>query len=322
MANYNQTFLDILQATTNNPQKRKGGSTFIARVTHVVTGPTYAGTNVPDPSYNDPTDLGKIQFQLLFGNQDRTSVSNANTLAKPMSSAIKRLPVEGEFVKITVGPGLGLNETRDQVDLYYGEPFNLWGSNHHNALPDLGDYNLFVHKNTSDYQQSQASNRPNNAVSGAAPFPLGPYFREQDDVRVLKQFVGDVTLEGRWGNSIRFGSTTAGGTQDNYWSATGSVGNPITIIRNGQGAQLDKTPWVPTVENINRDASLIYLTKGQQIVIDDIQNNFPLTSWQVTLESNNTTSIPLQQQLTSYDMISPKTQDEKVINSTNNTGNV
>ena len=320
MATNNHTVHSIF-STDQRYQQRSEGSTFIARVVHVVVGPTYPGTSVPDPVYNDPTDIGKILFQLLIGDQDRTDAAFTNAPAKPMSSTIKRMPVEGELVKIVVGPGLGLNETRNQVDYYYTEPFGLWGASHHNALPDLGDYNLYVNKNTVDYQENTATRRANNPVTGSAPFPLGPFFPELANIRSLKTFVGDVTMEGRWGNSIRFGSTTAGRSQDNYWSATGSLGTPITIIRNGQGPQLDKAPWTPTVENINRDPSSIYLTAGQQIIIDDIQNNFPLTSWQISLESATTTSIPLQQQLTSYDMISPTEQDQMVANFTNNTTN-
>ena len=43
-------------------------------------------------------------------------------------------------------------------------------------------------------------------------------------------------MEGRFGNSIRFGSTISGSHQMNNWSmeTTKSIGNPITIIRNGQ----------------------------------------------------------------------------------------
>ena len=71
-------------------------------------------------------------------------------------------------------------------------------------------------------------------------------------------------------------------------------------------------PWFPTIENINRDPSSIYLTNGQQIVIDDINNNFSLASLGVNLQSTITLSIPIQQQLTSIDTISPMTQDQKI----------
>lgn len=318
MANFNPTYIQQI-ASLNQQAAKGGGSTLmVARVVHVVNGPYYTGTTVRDPYYNDPTDLGKITFQFLVGNQDRTLDSYGNLPAKPLFSSMKQIPLEGEFVQIIPGPGLALNESRGQLDYYYSQPFNLWGASHHNALPDLGDYGNYVNSLNSDYQQNQSTNRANNAsVSSSIAYPLGPDFAEKSDIKALRVFTGDVTIEGRWGNSIRFGSTTPGGVNDNYWSTTGSIGDPITIIRNGQGPQLDKTPWVPTIENINRDGSSIYLTSGQRVVIDDIQNNFPLDSWQISLESSQTVSIPLQQQLTSYDNISPAEQDQRVSQATN-----
>jgi hypothetical protein len=92
----------------------------------------------------------------------------------------------------------------------------------------------------------------------------------------------------------------------------GTPGDPITIIRNGQGRQSDDIAWIPTVENINRDPSSIYLTAGQQIIIDDITTNFSLASLGVAIESTNTNSIPIQQQLTSFDTISPAEQDRRI----------
>jgi hypothetical protein len=78
-------------------------------------------------------------------------------------------------------------------------------------------------------------------------------------------------MEGRWGNSIRFGSTVK--ERSNNWSTTGSNGNPITILRNGQG---DNRPegWLPTVEDINKDDSSIYLTSTQNIPLQASSLNY------------------------------------------------
>ena len=74
-------------------------------------------------------------------------------------------------------------------------------------------------------------------------------------------------LEGRFGNSIRFGSTNKSNeiSNPNSWSDLGNTGDPITIIRNGQPDNLDDKGWLPTIENINGDASSIYLTSNQKI---------------------------------------------------------
>jgi len=140
--------------------------------------------------------------------------------------------------------------------------------------------------------------------------PLGPNFVEKSDIKALRQFTGDVTIEGRWGNSIRFGSTNPIPADQNPWSKNSTPGNPITIIRNGQGKPDNNITTLPTVENINKDPSSIYLTQGQQIVIDDINNNFSLASLDVVLSRTYTVSIPIQQQLTSTDNISAQEQDQ------------
>jgi hypothetical protein len=313
MPNYNPTYVQSVASQGQTPQKRGAGTAFVARVTHVVSGPYLEGTSVVDVYYNDPTDLGNITFQLLGSTQDKTSQSSGNNIAKPIHSSIKHVPLEGEFVYIMVGPSVDLNDSRGQVDYYYMLPFNLWGASHHNALPDSGDYGQFVNSTVRGYGQSEGVNQPNNtSTTSSIAYPLGPNFPEKSNIKSLRIFAGDVSLEGRWGNSIRFGSTTAIGKQQNYWSDVGTPGDPITIIRNGQGKQLDETAWIPTVENINRDASSIYLTAGQKVVVDDIQNNFSLASWQINLENTVTNSIPLQQQLTSYESLSPLEQDKRV----------
>lgn len=312
MANLNPTLTSQINSTAQPVAGGMGSAYLLARVTHVVTGPYYEGTQIPDPNYTNPSDLGKITYQLLDGTQNRTLQSSGNPPAKPLNSAVKQYPVEGEFVNILVGPSTGLNDNRNFRDYYYTLPFDLWGASHHNALPDLGDYGVYVNQTVRSYSQSEGTNQPVNvSPTSSVSYPLGPNFPEQSTIKSLRQFAGDVTVEGRWGNSIRFGSTSAINKDANYWSKDSTPGNPITIIRNGQGRQLDDTPWLPTVENINRDPSSIYLTQGQRIVVDDIQNNFSLTSLQVNLQSAITVSIPIQQQLFAIDSLSPAEQDKR-----------
>ena len=48
----------------------------------------------------------------------------------------------------------------------------------------------------------------------------------------------------------------------------GENGSPITILRNGQGSTSEYDNWFPIYEDINKDASSIYLTDGQPIPIN------------------------------------------------------
>jgi hypothetical protein len=130
---------------------------------------------------------------------------------------------------------------------------------------------------------------------------------------------------------VRFGSTISVNGDQTTWSRNSEPGNPITIIRNGQGRKENVSglpniseagastgntlgrdvdlPWFPTVEDINRDPSSIYLTQGQEIVIDDINNNFSLASLETVFSRTYTLSVPIQQQLTSTAYTSPDQQD-------------
>jgi hypothetical protein len=313
----NPTFIGQIGASIQKPHSGPKQGPMIGRVTHVVQGPYMMGTNIPDYYYNGPTSIGVITFQLLEGIQDRTLDSAGNTTAKPINSALKQYPLEGEFVYVMPGPSVNMNTSRGTRDFYYFPPFNIWNASHHNAFPDLGDYGEYLSTINRNYQDSTRTNQPvNTSATGSLTMPLGPNFPESATLKSLRQFTGDVTIEGRWGNSIRFGSTNAGPeASENYWSSvnTGNTaGSPITIIRNGQGKQENDIAWIPTVENINVDPSSIYLTNGQKIVVDDIDNNFSLISLGVNLNSTVTVAIPIQQQVTSFDTLSPNEQDNRV----------
>jgi hypothetical protein len=193
MANFNPNFVQQVGSQTQNRGKQDSFSHLIARVTHVVQGPNLVGTNIPDIYYNDPTDLGTITFQLLNSPQSSTLSSDGNNVAKPINSALKQYPIEGEFVNIIPGPGVGMNESRGQRDFFYSAPYNLWNATNHNALPDLGDYGDYINTVQRNYQDSANTNQAvNTSATGSLVFPLGPNFPEKNDVKTLRQFTGDV----------------------------------------------------------------------------------------------------------------------------------
>jgi hypothetical protein len=332
MANLNYTYYQQIATNTNAGGQGVGFMYTLARVVHIVQGPFELGTNIPDPYYRNPTDLGRITFQLLSSGQTDSFEALGNNTAIPINSAFKHYPLPGELVYIIPGPSVGMNETPNSRDYFYFPPYNVWNASHHNAFPNLTDYDGYVNEENRTYQESAGTNQPNNLSStGSAPFPLGPNFPEQRYVRSLRQFTGDVTIEGRWGNSVRFGSTISVNGDQTTWSRNSEPGNPITIIRNGQGRKENVSglpniseagastgntlgrdvdlPWFPTVEDINRDPSSIYLTQGQEIVIDDINNNFSLASLETVFSRTYTLSVPIQQQLTSTTYTSPDQQD-------------
>jgi hypothetical protein len=321
MPSYNQPYSQYIGSISNTAPILGGDGLLLARVTHVVQGPFYIGTTTRDPQYTDPTTLGNITYNLISSPQDRTLESAGNPVAKPLFFGFKQYPIEGELVYLVAGPSVDMNESRGARSYFYLPPYNLWGAANHNAFPDMGDYQEYVSVVGRTYQDSLGTGQAINlSGTGSLTFPLGPNFPEKGNVRSLRQFTGDTTIEGRWGNSIRLGSTTFSPDQtvvENNWSQDSELGNPITIIRNGQGAPSNNIPWFPTVEDINKDPSSIYLTQGQKVVIDDIQRSFSLASLSVSLETTQTIVIPIQQQLTSTDTTSAVEQDKFTQNITN-----
>jgi hypothetical protein len=129
-----------------------------------------------------------------------------------------------------------------------------------------------------DYIQTQIGN-VRRVTDQSTEIDLGNTFIERSNIHPLLPFEGDIIYEGRWGNSIRFGSTNkrkiAGiiPNTPNNWSSTGSSGDPIVIIRNGQGIQTEEG-WIPTVEDINNDESSIYFTSTQKIPLNTSSTNY------------------------------------------------
>ena len=199
--------------------------------------------------------------------EDNTPLENPEfaNIAKPLFTHLKYYPLVNEIVLIL--------STKDKniysgnfLSTYYLPQVNIWNHPHHNALPSL---NGLGEENTSnDYQQTE-NGVVRKVDDGGTDITLGKYFSEQLNIKPLLPYEGDMIIEGRFGNSIRFGSTTLGDTipdeNKNRWSEDGQTGDPITIIRNGQSEDLDEKGWVHTIENIDGDASSIYLTSNQQI---------------------------------------------------------
>ena len=108
----------------------------------------------------------------------------------------------------------------------------------------------------NDYKKIEAG-AVRQATDGSTDINLGRYFNEQINIKPLLPYEGDYIIEGRYGNSIRFGATVKNDvlseTNINDWSQGDEpIGTPITIIRNGQSSELDEKGWVPTIEDVNR----------------------------------------------------------------------
>ena len=209
--------------------------------------------------------IGGIYFSKLdTPNQDPNFTSDY--FAKPLFPNDKTYPLENEIVYILPLPNSNVQGSVNDVSFYYFQPVNIWNSNHHNAIPNpIGKSGLPLSQQ-QDYQQT-SNGVVRRVTDGGTEIELGDTFKERLNIKPLQPYEGDIIKEGRWGQSLRFGSTVKNAATPNMWSKVGEDGDPITILRN---AQFDdgKDPWIPQVEDINKEGSAIYFTSTQNIPIE------------------------------------------------------
>jgi hypothetical protein len=211
--------------------------------------------------------LGSIKYQKFSNLQN-----NEFGFALPLRSDITNAPLIDEVVMLFYGPNYTAQQNSQLIIPYYLSDFSIYGSNQENSIP-------------------------------APPStPVYKTFVPKDKIRGLLPYEGDRIYEGRNGASIRFGTTVTNPTTKNPWSNGGNDGDPITIIRNGQYIDFDDSENIaPILEDINRDASSIYMTNNQQISIDVASKN--LDTFGINLDELEQNSISIA----SADL-SPQTQ--------------
>ncbi len=269
-----RTGLSSLMTPTATPAKK--GGIFSARVLSTI----YDETSEPYlfSQIGAFASIGSIFFKKMT--QQAGIAIDVNNIAKPLFPNFKNYPLKDEIVYVIALPDANAGEDPNDITYYYFQPINLWNSNHHNALPNPLINDTLPESQKQDYQQTQAG-AVRRVTDGGTEIDLGNTFIERSNIKPLQSFEGDIIHEGRWGQSLRFGSTVNNSGVPNPWSISGINGDPITILRNNQYDD-NKDPWIPQVEDINKDESSIYLTSTQKISIDVASKSY--TSFDKGLE--------------------------------------
>jgi hypothetical protein len=274
----------------------------IGRVKSIVLGPYKGNTKERDPDYGSPFDIGKIKYELLYSTLGTSKSGEVSEPAWPMFNFMRQYPVVNEIVFIIAGPTEKLNDRVSNQQYFYFPPYSLWNRANHGSFPNMDEYAKFLQ------QYDNIEGYSGNAVQGA-PLPLGYTFQENQKVRNLQPFEGDTIVQGRFGQSIRFGSTVPVMKKDNTWSNSGKNGDPITIILNSQAEVKDAFKFNNAVENINKDGSAIYMTSTQEIFLEDI-NNFPFNSFNAPITSLVQPTLRTVPPPISNEVLAAKIQDE------------
>ena len=203
--------------------------------------------------------------------------SGGEGIAKPFYPQMSSYPLVNEIVLIVKLPSTNIGKNTLESTYYYMNMVSLWNHPHHNAYPNPVNTSDLPPSQQKDYEQTSAgsvrrvTDQSTEINLNSGTNTTQATFIERNNIHPLLPFTGDVIHQGRWGNSIRFGSTNKTinlNTPTNNWSNSGTTGDPILILRNGQPSNISNNGWEPIVENINEDQSSIYLTSNQQIPIN------------------------------------------------------
>ena len=175
----------------------------------------------------------------IFYRPLNVALSEENSTVLPFAyqgtGQIKTVPVVGEIVQIESMPTSRKGTEKSQSTLYYTRIVNMWNHPNTNVYLDVfGNPDLDITQN------------------GA--------FHQNPTINPIRSAPGDLQVEGRQGQSLRF--TGAKGNA-NPWVDDSNVDKPVIILSNGQ---IDTDEGFTTInEVVNQDTSALYIVSDHKI---------------------------------------------------------
>jgi len=247
----------------NKPKNFSGGKTLplIVRVIDIILDENH-------PLIQNGS-IGLNSLGMIIGAGTRPNNFGKIYRALPSNPNSKKYPIINEHVELFQSTTPNSNTPQ----FFYQESLGLFGTStpNGNQFPSITQ-NITPPSQNLNYSQIEAGatniidNQPQTIPSSPINNPSQANFIEQSNIRPLMPFEGHIMYEGRFGNSLRFGSTAKSlSLYANNWSSVGNNGDPITILRNGQFNDPKVDSWIPITENIRNDLSSIYLTSTQKL---------------------------------------------------------
>ena len=202
-----------------------------------------------DGSGKDWSKLGSVTVRMVSSQFD-TPLTNVGTV-KPLFPNSHPLPVRGEYVVV-----VSFNKQN-----FYINVLNLFDNVNSNVGPGLSGI------------------RPEDIKEEDFIYE---HFEIDNEIRNLWPYQGDSILQGRWGNSIRFGSNII---PDSHEDEDDKPDSPNILIRAGQLLDADnfnksgvvqnlkESPKKPVEEDINADGSSVWMTTDQSVKLDRTKSN-------------------------------------------------
>ena len=180
---------------------------------------------------------------------------------QPLDANIKQYPLIGEYV--IVGRYLGR--------YYYTQTINMLGSVNSNSYPgysggkdSLIDFGS-AQEGGNDSVEVSATGTPNKAEAGE--FTVGDPFVPNSFIRQLYPTFGDVIINGRFGQSIRFGSNPDT-LEPNILIRAGQLTDAEAFGKTADVDNLKDNANKPVMEDINADGSSLWITTDQEVPLE------------------------------------------------------
>ncbi len=126
--------------------------------------------------------------------------------ATPLFPNIKNYPLVNETVYLLSFPTGEYSNNPGKVKYYYLSPVNIWNNPQVNPTPNQSESTQGGNQN-KNLNEIEAGSPNISTTQQTTKFKPGTYFKEKSNIFPLYPFEGDVIVEGRFGNSLRFGST-------------------------------------------------------------------------------------------------------------------
>jgi hypothetical protein len=203
------------------------------------------------PKYaEDGYNAGAIKVRIFQVNQGL--IDDKLPWANPMDSTIQEYPLKGELVTIF----------RVRNAFFYTRKVAIAHRIQENGFLNLNN------QLKNRYAKTLKNLIKQNVELSVDKHKFGDYYKPDSRVRPLKHFEGDVIIQGRMGQSIRFGSSAI---QPNSPGLA-----PNIILRAGQAKNFETTRCTAdsvhglTLEDINNDASSIWMVSDQALPFEPI----------------------------------------------------
>lgn len=238
-------FKSHLNSSIGKPSGGKGSSgntsgvSQYGRVVHVVL-------SLDDPYCKNPSMINGVYYRSPKVPANETDITKF-PFAYQGSAQNRTLPLVKEIVTLYNGADPGSIDNPGKTRVYWKEVVNVWNHPHHNAAPD-----------------TLQDNWEDDLLKG---------FPEQKNINPLIANPGDTLIEGRLGQSIRFGGSKGASSIIN----SSNNGKPLILISNGQIETQNGSDLIE--EDINRDFNSLYFVSNHKI---------PLTSANTKRKSYNT----------------------------------